>query len=104
MNHSLLLQKSDLRLVQDHFLKLSLPSLRVVRLRCPLLKEFLLVVTAKASACGNSRVIWYFCLGEWLSPKRKHQKTHPCSCAKPRLGELRSLKRETLSSKRTSSA
>jgi len=36
-------------------------------------------------------VIWYFRLGGWLSPKRKHQKTHPCSCAKSRLGELRSL-------------
>ncbi|QCE07840.1 hypothetical protein DEO72_LG9g2860 [Vigna unguiculata] len=45
-----------------------------------------------------------FSPGEWLSPERKYQETHQCSCAKPRLGELRSLKRETPSSKRTSLA
>jgi len=57
-----------------------------------------------ATACGNRFVIWYFRLGEWLSPERKHQETHPCSYAKPRLCELRSLERETLSSKQTNLA
>ncbi|QCD95238.1 disease resistance protein RPM1 [Vigna unguiculata] len=83
----------------------------------PLLKESLLVEISKVwgasdfysnliwtLACGNRFVIWYFRLGEWLSPERKHQKTHPCSCAKSRLGELRSLKQEPPSFKRTSLA
>ncbi|QCD96665.1 hypothetical protein DEO72_LG6g1372 [Vigna unguiculata] len=48
--------------------------------------------------------IWYFRLDEWLSSERKHQESHPCSCAKSRLGELGSLKRELPSSKRTSLA
>jgi len=51
-------------------------------------------------ACGNRFVTWYFRLGEWLSPERNYQETHCCSCAKPCLGELRSLKRDTSSSKR----
>ncbi|QCD82653.1 hypothetical protein DEO72_LG2g2993 [Vigna unguiculata] len=37
---------------------------------------------------------WYFRLGELLSPERKHQETHLCSCAKSRLCELRSPERD----------
>jgi len=54
------------------------------------------------TACGNRFVIWYFRLGEWLSPEQKHQETHLCSWAKSRLGELGSLEQETLLSKQTS--
>jgi len=55
-------------------------------------------------ACKNRLEDWYFHLGEWLSPKRNYQRNHPCSCAKSRLGELESLKRDLFSSKRASLA
>ena len=58
----------------------------------------------RSAACGNRFVTWYFCLGELLSPKRKHQETHLCCCVKSRLGELESPERETISSRRTSLA
>jgi len=69
-----------------------------------LVKNWLVLERNWSAACGNRFVTWYFRLGELLSPERKHQETHLYSCAKSRLGELGSPKRETISSRRISLA
>ena len=58
-------------------------------------ENYLLSVRIWFVACGNRCVTWYFRLGELLSPERKHQGMHFCSCAKSRLGELGSPERDS---------
>jgi len=69
-----------------------------------LVKNYLMIDRNWYVACGNRFVTWYFRLGELLSPERKHQDTHLCSCAKSRLGELESPERDTIASRQTSLA
>ena len=59
-----------------------------------LVKNYLVIDRNWSAACGNRFLTWYFRLGELLSPERKHQETHLCSCAKSRLCELRSPERD----------